>query len=116
MAHEVKELAGRTSRATDRISEQIRAIQGAADVTVMAITKAGDTIREINSIGNVVATAAGEQQEATRRIAESIAGAAAITRDMASGIVSVQTAATSSGATAENVLEVSLILQNSPTS
>lgn len=107
VAHEVKELAGQTSRATDQISEQIRAIQSAADATVAAIAKTGDTIREINSIANVVATAAGEQQQATRRIAESVAGAASITRDMARGIVSVQTAAASSGATAENVLEVS---------
>ncbi len=107
VAHEVKELAGQTSQATEQISEQIRAIQSAADATVIAIGKTGDSIREINSIATVVATAAVEQQEATRRMAESIAGTAAIARNMMSGIASVQMAAASSGATAENVLEVS---------
>lgn len=107
VAHEVKALASQTSRATDQISDQIRAIKSAADASVEAIAKTGQTIRQINSIANVIATAAGEQQEATRQIAESVVGAASATQEMASEIVSVQTAAASSGATAEKVLEVS---------
>ena len=110
VAQEVKALASQTSQATDQISRQIGAIKSAADATVEAIAKTGQTIREINSIATVVAVAADEQQEATRRIAESVAGAATATREIANGIASVQTAAASSGATAENVLEASIHL------
>ncbi len=107
VAHEVKELAGQTSRATDQISEQIRTIQSAADATVQAIAKTGQTIREINSIANDIAAAADEQQKAAQQIAGGIVGAASATHEMASGIASVRTAAASSRATAEKVLEVS---------
>ncbi|MXQ13595.1 methyl-accepting chemotaxis protein [Microvirga makkahensis] len=107
VAHEVKALASQTSRATDQISDQIRAIKSAADATVEAIARIGQTIRDISSIANVIAAAADEQQEATRQIAESIIGTVSATQDMARGIASVQAAATSSGATAEQVLEVS---------
>jgi len=107
VAHEVKALAGQTRRATDQISAQILAIKSAADATVEAIAKTGQTIREINAIANVIATAAGEQQEATQQIAESVVGAASATREMANGIASVQAAAASSRTTAEHVLDVS---------
>jgi len=85
VAHEVKALASQTRRATDQISAQILAIKSAADATVEAIAKTGQTIREINAIANVIATAAGEQQEATQQIAESVVGAASATREMVTG-------------------------------
>ncbi|WP_414473912.1 methyl-accepting chemotaxis protein [Microvirga sp. M2] len=107
VAQEVKALATQTSQATDQIAKQIKAIKAAADATVEAVAATGQTIREINSIATVVAAAAGEQQEVTRQITESAAGAVRATQDMTDGISGVEEAATSNGAMAESVLEVS---------
>jgi len=107
VASEVKALANQTSRATDQISEQIGAIKAAAEATVQAIADTGQTIREINTISAVIATAAEEQQVATRHIAESVASASSRAHEMASGITLVKDAATSTGAIAGSVLEVS---------
>jgi len=107
VANEVKALANQTSRATSQISEQIGAIKAAAEATVRAIADTGQTIREINTISAVIATAAEEQQEATRNIAESVASASSTAHEIASGITLVKDAATSTGAIAESVLEVS---------
>ncbi|WP_255616380.1 methyl-accepting chemotaxis protein [Microvirga puerhi] len=103
VAHEVKALATQTGQ----IADQIRAISAAANATIQAIAKTGETIKRINVIATAVAAAAGEQQEATLQIAESVAGAVSATQEMADGLASVREVAASNDAMAGNVLTVS---------
>jgi len=89
VAAEVKTLAEQTAKATEDISEQISAIQGATDGAVKAIGGIGATIVELSEIGATVAAAVEEQGVATRDIAQNIQFAATGTQDVAENIVQV---------------------------
>jgi len=106
VAHEVKALANQTSRATEQISEQIDAIRNAAGQTVQAISNVGQTIRDIGSIADQIASSASEQQHATRQIVAGISNAVTAVQEMTSDVTMVQEAAVSSDDVAENVLTV----------
>ena len=104
VASEVKSLAGQTAKATTEISEQVAAIQGASDETLVAIRNVVDVITEIDQIGSAIASAINEQGSATREIARNIQQAANGTQDVSSNISGVQQAATDAGAAATQVL------------
>jgi len=73
VAAEVKNLADQTSKATDRIAEQIGNIQNATEGVVR---KSGDitrTINEINEVSGAIAAAVEEQGAATNDISEKVA-------------------------------------------
>ncbi|HEY0223246.1 MAG TPA: HAMP domain-containing methyl-accepting chemotaxis protein, partial [Pseudolabrys sp.] len=76
VAAEVKSLAGQTAKATTEISEQVAAIQGASDETLVAIKNVVEVIAEIDQIGSAIASAINEQGSATREIARNIQQAA----------------------------------------
>jgi len=104
VASEVKSLAGQTAKATTEISEQVAAIQGASDETLVAIRNVVDVITEIDQIGSAIAAAINEQGSATKEIARNIQQAANGTQDVTSNISGVQQAATDAGAAATEVL------------
>jgi methyl-accepting chemotaxis protein len=104
VASEVKSLAGQTAKATTEISEQVAAIQGASDETLVAIKNVVEVITEIDQIGSAIASAINEQGSATREIARNIQQAANGTQDVSSNISGVQQAATDAGAAATQVL------------
>jgi methyl-accepting chemotaxis protein len=104
VASEVKSLAGQTAKATTEISEQVAAIQGASDETLVAIKNVIEVITEIDQIGSAIASAINEQGSATREIARNIQQAANGTQDVSSNISGVQQAATDAGAAATQVL------------
>jgi methyl-accepting chemotaxis protein len=104
VASEVKSLAGQTAKATTEISEQVAAIQGARDETLVAIRNVVEVITEIDQIGSAIASAINEQGSATREIARNIQQAANGTQDVSSNISGVQQAATDAGAAATQVL------------
>ena len=104
VASEVKSLAGQTAKATTEISEQVAAIQGASDETVVAIRSVVDVITEINQIGSAIASAIEEQGSATQEIARNVQQAAQGTQEVTSNISGVQQAADNTGAAASQVL------------
>jgi len=86
VANEVKNLASQTARATEQISEQIAAIQGATNEAVTAIEAIARTIVDINSIAGDIAASTEQQSLATREIAQAAQSAANGTLDAASSI------------------------------
>ena len=85
VASEVKSLASQTAQATDDITGQVKAIQSATADTVAAIQLIGATIKDINNISSVIASAVEQQGEATRGISHNV-------REATSGAAKVQDA------------------------
>ena len=104
VASEVKALANQTARATEDISTQIAAIQGATNDTVTAIEAIGATIGQINEIAATIAAAVEEQGAATQEIARNIQQAAAGTGEVSSNIAGVTLAASETGTASGQVL------------
>jgi methyl-accepting chemotaxis protein len=73
VASEVKNLATQTAKATEEISGQIDAIQGATKGAVEANEMITKTITEINEISTTIASAVEEQGAATEEVARNIA-------------------------------------------
>jgi methyl-accepting chemotaxis protein len=76
VAQEVKQLAMQTARATERIGEEIGAIQSVTGDAVSAIRNVVDTIRTISDISSRIAAAVEEQDASTREIARNVEQAA----------------------------------------
>lgn len=103
VAAEVKELASQTASATDRITNQVEAIQAAADGTADAIASIGRTIAQMSASASEVSTAAEQQEQASEEIARAIANAAIEARTVSDSIGSVQEAVASNEAQASRV-------------
>ena len=104
VAAEVKNLATATSRATEDITNQITGIQNETDGAVTAIGTISSTITEISQISAAIASAVEEQGAATLEITRNVQEASVGTTEVTSNIVSVNEAAGSTGAAAEQVL------------
>ncbi|CAA7615515.1 methyl-accepting chemotaxis protein [Magnetospirillum sp. SS-4] len=104
VANEVKTLANQTARATDDISQQISAIQGATGQAVSAIKDILGTISDLSQVTSSIASAVQEQQAATAEIARNVEQAAQGTEIVAENIVGVSAAARQAGETSEEVL------------
>jgi methyl-accepting chemotaxis protein len=104
VAGEVKALASQTAKATDEISLQIAAIQGATGEAVAAIRSIGSTIQQVKQIAGTIAAAVEEQGAATREIAGNVQQAAAGTGEVTSHIAGVTEASGKVGAAAGKVL------------
>jgi len=74
VASEVKNLANQTAKATDEISAQVGAIQGATQNAVSAISSIGGTINELSSIATAISSAVEEQGAATQEVTTNISG------------------------------------------
>jgi len=104
VANEVKSLASQTAKATEEISAQVAAMQGATNEAVQAIESIGGTITSINEITTTIASAVEEQGAATREIARNVQQAAQGTGQVSQNIVGVNAAAGETGAAASQVL------------
>jgi methyl-accepting chemotaxis protein len=104
VATEVKSLADQTAKATEEISGQIGAIQGATLDAVNAIGSIGTTIRTVDDISSSIAAAVEEQDAATREIAANIQQVSAGTNEVNTNISSVSAAADETGTAARQVL------------
>jgi len=93
VATEVKSLAGQTAKATEEITRQVEAIQGATGASVAAVKGIADTIAEINRISSAISSAVEEQGAATREIAQNVGLAADETQGMSGTIGQVAEAA-----------------------
>ena len=104
VANEVKSLASQTAKATDEISAQVSAMQGATADAVQAIEGIGRTIGAINEIASAISVAVEQQGAATREIARSVQEAAQGTGQVSSNISGVNRSADKTGTAANKVL------------
>jgi methyl-accepting chemotaxis protein len=104
VANEVKSLASQTAKATDEISAQVGAMQGATEEAVQAIESIGRTIGAINEITSAIALAVEQQGSATQEIARNVQEAAQGTGQVSSNITGVNQAADKTGVAAGKVL------------
>ncbi len=116
VANEVKTLANQTARATEDISQQISAIQGATGQAVAAIKDILGTISDLSQVTSSIASAVQEQQAATAEIARNVEQAAMGTEAVAENIVGVSAAARQAGESSEVVLAESANLLRESTS
>jgi methyl-accepting chemotaxis protein len=89
VASEVKTLAAQTSKATEEISAQIAAMQGATSQAVEAIRGIGAIVERSSEIAAAIATAVEEQGVATREIARNVTEAASGTNEVSSKVEDV---------------------------
>jgi methyl-accepting chemotaxis protein len=113
VANEVKNLASQTSKATEEIESQIKAVQTTTGEAEISIRNVSETITRIDQIAASVAAAVEQQTAATREIARNIDQAAAAAQEVTSNIVGVNTASEEVGAISGNVLEAAKKLNTS---
>ncbi|MFO6447969.1 methyl-accepting chemotaxis protein [Erythrobacter sp. NE805] len=104
VASEVKELAMQTSRATEKVAEQIRAMQSTTGASVKALRAIAGQVKELESTAVSIATAVDQQSVAGRDLAQSIDLAARGTEKVAGHIEDVRQLSLSTGAAASQVL------------
>ncbi|MGA2054111.1 MAG: cache domain-containing protein [Bradyrhizobium sp.] len=104
VANEVKSLANQTAKATDEISAQVGAMQGATTEAVQAIEGIGRTIGAINEITSAISAAVEQQGAATQEIARNVQEAALGTGQVSSNIAAVNYAAEKTGSASNGVL------------
>jgi methyl-accepting chemotaxis protein len=103
VASEVKSLATQTAKATEDITAQIAAIQGAASRAVGSIRGISTTITGINDVATAIAAAIDSQSTTTKEIARNIEQAARGTADVSATIAGVGEVAQHAGASAASV-------------
>lgn len=92
VAAEVKELATQTSKATEEISAQINAIQGASADSVSAIEEIATIMEKVNEFTNSITQALEQQGSATEEISSSIQDVASGTREISENMTGVKAA------------------------
>ncbi|MEQ5789144.1 HAMP domain-containing protein [Erythrobacter sp. NFXS35] len=104
VASEVKELAMQTSRATEKVADQVRAMQSTTGASVKALRSIAGQVKELESTAVSIATAVDQQSVAGRDLAQSIDLAARSTENVAGHIEDVRKLSLSTGAAASQVL------------
>ena len=104
VASEVKELAMQTSRATEQVAEQIRAMQDTTGASVTALRSISDQVQELETTAVSIASAVDQQSVAGQDLARSIDLAARGTEQVGSHIDDVRDLSLSTGSAATQVL------------
>jgi methyl-accepting chemotaxis protein len=104
VASEVKELAMQTSRATEKVADQIRAMQTTTGASVKALRAIAGQVQDLESTAVSIATAVDQQSVAGRDLAQSIDLAARGTEKVSGHIDDVRQLSLSTGAAASQVL------------
>ena len=104
VASEVKELAAQTSRATEEVAEQIRAMQQSTGASVGALRSIAGQIKELESTAISIASAVDQQSVAGQDLARSIDLAARSTDEVSSHIGQVRETSLATGTAASQVL------------
>ncbi len=107
VANEVKDLAKKTAKATEEITQKIGVIQIDTKEAILAIGKIGEIIDQINKISVDIAGALEEQTVTTNDISGRVAEAARGTNEVSRSILGVATASKSTAKTAVEVLAAS---------
>ena len=104
VASEVKELAAQTSRATEDVAAQIRAMQDSTGASVGALRSITGQIKELESTAISIASAVDQQSVAGQDLARSIDLAARSTDEVASHIDQFRETSITTGTAASQVL------------
>ncbi len=105
VASEVKDLAAQTSRATDEIEQQIKAIQQSSGAGVDALREIVSEISELEATAIAIASAVDQQSVAGQDIARSIDVAARSAEAVNENVLLVSTMSAETGETATQVLD-----------
>lgn len=111
VASEVKELAMQTSRATEQVAEQIRAMQDTTGDSVKALRSIAHEVEQLESTAVSIASAVDQQSVAGQDLARSIDLAARGTEQVSGHIKEVRELSLSTGSAASQVLESSTALE-----
>ncbi|MEL6738983.1 MAG: methyl-accepting chemotaxis protein, partial [Pseudomonadota bacterium] len=104
VASEVKELAMQTSRATEQVAEQIRAMQDSTGESVTALRSIASQVQELETTAVSIASAVDQQSVAGQDLARSIDMAARGTEQVTGHIADVRDLSLSTGSAASQVL------------
>ena len=104
VASEVKELAAQTSRATEEVAQQIRAMQDSTGASVGALRSIASQIKELESTAISIASAVDQQSVAGQDLARSIDLAARSTEEVSSHIQEFRDTSLATGSAASQVL------------
>ncbi len=104
VASEVKELAMQTSRATEKVADQIRSMQNTTGASVKALRAIAGQVKDLEATAVSIASAVDQQSAAGRDLAHSIDLAARGTEKVAGHIDDVRQLSLSTGAAASQVL------------
>jgi methyl-accepting chemotaxis protein len=110
VASEVKALASRTARSTEEIARHIGQVREATGVSVAAVARIEDTIREIHVIAGSIAGAVEQQEAATAEIARNVAVTASAAGEMTGRIGEVSGEAIDTGRQAAEVRDNTIAL------
>jgi methyl-accepting chemotaxis protein len=105
VANEVKELAKQTAKATDDITNRIKAIQGDSKDAVTAINGISTVIEKLNSISVAIAAAVEEQTATANEVARVVKESNKGVEEISSVVQSVSSAAKQSSSGALQTLE-----------
>ena len=111
VASEVKELAMQTSRATEQVAEQIRAMQESTGASVSVLRSIADQVHQLETTAISIASAVDQQSVAGQDLARSIDLAARSTDKVSSHIEDVRELSLSTGAAASQVVSSANELQ-----
>ncbi|WP_349514516.1 methyl-accepting chemotaxis protein [Erythrobacter sp. NFXS35] len=112
VASEVKELANQTSRATDKIAEQIQAMQDTTGASVTALRSIAGQIQQLETTAVSIASAVDQQSVAGQDLARSIDLAARSTERVSGHVEEVRKMALSTGSAASQVLSSATSLES----
>lgn len=106
VAGEVKNLASQTAKATEDISKQIEAIQGATGGAATAIREVTATIEDIEQIAGTIATAVEQQRTSTEEIARNVQNVSTGTEEVTRNISGVSQMSMDANNAAGSVSEI----------
>ena len=104
VASEVKELAAQTSRATEEVADQIKAMQNSTGASVGALRSIAGQIKELESTATSIASAVDQQSVAGQDLARSIDLAARSTDEVSAHIDQFRETSIATGSAASQVL------------
>jgi len=107
VAHEVKQLAAQTAKATEEIGNRSGEIQQATDRTVGSIERIVGTIGQIRAISGAISSAVEQQGAATGEIAVNTQRAAGGTKVVTTSIGGVSHAADVTGKASARLMDLS---------
>ncbi|MGN6499651.1 MAG: methyl-accepting chemotaxis protein [Tsuneonella sp.] len=104
VASEVKELASQTSKATEEVAQQIRAMQDSTHASVSALRSIGGQVQQLEATAVSIASAVDQQSVAGQELARNIDLAARGTGEVSANVAQVRETAVSTGNAASDVL------------